>query len=278
MNEFHRPIRNLLAAALVLAGASCSTIEVREDEPVSSWVARDSMKRKTEASVRIAGDHIAGRPVGQFFQRHSAILSDGGSPTLSVAKPGGEVQLMMPTTEGYGSAVSLGDGYFLTAAHVPVKGHGGLFCIEHSGRPVVRSYRVVWKDKSADLALLQADADVPAVKWATESALGNGASVFTFGFGGGEWEPSQGQILGRRPTGEADRHADLKLTAPVVAGDSGGPVVTADGKLVGIITRADYRWVRAFGRAWTRSGSHTTRPDIGFLEDVIAQDRASHRQ
>ena len=43
--------------------------------------------------------------------------------------------------------------------------------------------------------------------------------------------------------------------APVVAGDSGGPVVTAEGKLVGIVTRADYRWVQAFGRVgwgWAR--------------------------
>jgi len=275
VKKFHRLIHHLFAGALLLAGVSCSTIEVRKGEPVSSWVARDSMKRKSEASVRIAGDHIGGRTVDQFFQRHSAILSDGGMPELSNAS--GEIRLIMPATEGYGSAASLGDGYFLTAAHVPVKGHGGIFCLERDGRPVVRPYRVVWKDKSADLALLQADVDVPAARWATESALGTGASVFTFGFGGGEWKASQGQVLGRRSTGEADRHSDLKLTAPVVAGDSGGPVVTADGKLVGIVTRADYRWVQAFGRAWMRSGSHTTRPDFGFLKGIIDKDKASKR-
>ena len=275
MNKFRRLTRHLFAGTLFLAGASCTTIQVREDEPVSSWVARDSIKRKSEATTRIAGDHIGGRTVDQFFRHHSAILSDGGMPTLSTAR--GETRLMMPTTEGYGSAVSLGDGYFLTAAHVPVKGQGGLFCLERGGRPAVRSYRVVWKDKSADLALLHADVDVPAVKWAAESALANGASVFTFGFGGGEWKPSQGQILGRRPTGEADRHFDLKLTAPVVAGDSGGPVVTAEGKLVGIVTRADYRWVQAFGRAWMRSGSHTTRPNLEFLKGIIAKDRVTGR-
>ena len=275
MNKFHRLIRHLFAGAHILAGASCTTIEVRKDEPVSSWVGRDSIKRKTEASKRIVGEHIGGHTVDQFFQRHSAILSDGGMPTLATANGG--TRLVMPATEGYGSAVSLGSGYFLTAAHVPVKGQGGLFCLESGGKPAVRPYRVVWKDKSADLALLHADVDVPAVKWAPESAIANGASVFTFGFGGGEWKPSQGQILGRRPTGEADRHFDLKLTAPVVAGDSGGPVVTADGKLVGIVTRADYRWVQAFGRAWMRSGSHTTRPDLGFLKGIVAKDKAAHR-
>jgi S1-C subfamily serine protease len=275
VNKSRRLIRHLFAGALLLAAASCTTIQVRKDEPVSSWVARDSMKRKSEASTRIAGDLIGGRKVDQFFQRHSAILSDGGMPTLSTGR--GDTRLMMPTTEGYGSAVSLGDGYFLTAAHVPVKGNGGLFCLERSGLPVVRAYRVIWKDKSADLALLHAEVDVPAVKWAAESALANGTTVFTFGFGGGEWKPSQGQILGRRPTGEADRHFDLKLTAPVVAGDSGGPVVTAEGKLVGVVTRADYRWVQAFGRAWMRSGSHTTCPDVGFLKGIIAKDQESRR-
>jgi len=273
VKKFHRLIHHLFLGALLSAGVSCTTIEVRKDEPVSSWVARDSMKRKSEASVRIAGDHIGGRTLDQFFQHHSAILSDGGMPEVSTAK--GEIRLIMPATEGYGSAVSLGGGYFLTAAHVPVKGHGGIFCLEHDGQPVVRPYRVVWKEKDADLALLYADVDVPAVKWATESAVGNGASVFTFGFGGGEWKPSQGQIIGRSATGEGNRHVDLKLTAPVVAGDSGGPVVTSDGKLVGIVTRADYRWVQAFGRAWTRSGSHTTRPDLGLLKEVIAKDEAS---
>ncbi|MEK7952255.1 trypsin-like peptidase domain-containing protein [Luteolibacter soli] len=273
MKKFHRLIHHLFGGALLLAGVSCTSIEVRRDEPVSSWVSRDSMKRKSEASMRIAGDHIGGRTIEQFFQRHSAILSDGGMPELSKASR--ETRLIMPATEGYGSAVSLGDGYFLTAAHVPVKGHGGLFCLERDGTPVVRPYRVVWKEKSADLALLHADVDVPAVRWASENALANGASVFTFGFGGGEWKPSEGQILGRRSTGEEDRHFDLKLTAPVVAGDSGGPVVTADGKLVGIVTRADYRWVQAFGRAWMRSGSHTTRPDVEFLEEIIAKDQAT---
>ena len=225
--------------------------------------------------MRASGERINGRPVDQFFQHHSAILTDGGTPQL--AKSGKETKLVMPTTEGYGSAVSLGGGYFLTAAHVPVKGYGGIFCLERSGNPVVRPYRVVWKDKSADLALLHAEVDVPGVKWATDGSLANGAGVFTFGFGAGEWKPSQGQILGRRATGEADRHVDLKLSAPVVAGDSGGPVVTTDGKLVGIVTRADYRWVRAFGRAWMRAGSHTTRPDLAFLKDVMAKDKASHR-
>jgi len=63
----------------------------------------------------------------------------------------------------------------------------------------------------------------------------------------------------------------------VVAGDSGGPVVTGDGKLVGIVTRADYRWVQAFGRAWMRSGSHTTRPHLGLLEEIIAKDKGENR-
>ncbi|MCW1883559.1 serine protease [Luteolibacter flavescens] len=278
MNEFHRLIRCILACALLIVCAACTSIEVRKDEPVSSWVSRDSMKRKSEASARTVHDRIDGRPVKQFFHRHSAILSDGGMPMMvSTPGAGDDVRFAMPGSDGYGSAVALGDGYFLTAAHVPLKGHGGLFCMDKSGKPVVRSYRVVWTEKAADLAILHADVDTPGVKWAKDRSLANGAGIFTFGFGGGEWKPSQGQIISRGPTGDGNRHSDLKLSAPVVAGDSGGPVVTAAGELVGIVTRADYRWVRAFGRAWMRSGSHTTRPDIGMIEGIIAKDRASRK-
>lgn len=277
MNQLRRPIHRLLAGVLLLAAASCTSVEVRKDEPVSSWVARDSVSRKRTASLEIGGDRIAGRPVDEFFRRHSAIVSDGGTPRVELRGGDHSAQLWLPSDAGYGSAVSLGDGYFLTAAHVPVKGSGALFCMEHGDRPVVRPYRVVWKDRSADVALLHAPVDVPAVKWAESSALTSGAGVFTYGFGGGEWKPSHGQINGSQPVGDSRLHLDLKLSAPVVAGDSGGPVVTTDGRLAGIITRANYRWVRAFGRAWTRAGSHATRPELELLHGIIAKDQANRR-
>jgi S1-C subfamily serine protease len=220
------------------------------------------------------GQRIAGRLLEDFFLRHTAIVSDGAMPRVEESGDSGkEPRLRLPAGEGYGSAVSLGDGYFLTAAHVPVKGQGGLFCMEHGTRPVVRPYRLVWSDRAADVALLHAPVEVPAVKWTSGHGVAAGTRVFSFGFGGGEWKPSQGQVTGGKGTGEDDRHLDLKMSGPVVAGDSGGPVTTADGQLVGIVTRANYRWVRAFGRAWTRTGSNATRPDVAMLQDVIARDR-----
>jgi hypothetical protein len=265
VNELLRLIPFLKAGALVFAAASCTSVAVRTDEPVSSWVARDPIHRKAEVARLASGQRIAGRPLDSFFRRHTAIVSDGG-----MLRWEGE-RLQLPADLGYGTAVSLGQGYFLTAAHVPVKGHGGLFCMEHGTRPVVRPYRLVWSDREADVALLHAPVQVPAVHWSP--AVTSGTDVFSYGFGGGTWKPSRGQLTGSRGTGEGDRHLDLKMSAPVVAGDSGGPVVTADGRLVGVVTRASYRWVQAFGRAWTRAGSNATRPDPAMLRDLIARDR-----
>jgi S1-C subfamily serine protease len=269
----------VLACALLLIAASCTTIEVRKDEPVATWMGRASVKRKSVAAAHIGGGRIAGQPVEEFFRRHSAIVSDGGMPRID--RHGREsdkgAQLTMPVTAGYGTAVSLGDGYFLTAAHVPVEEKGGLVCMEHGTRPVVRPYRVVWKDSGngRDVALLHAEVEVPAVKWADSAALQAGASIFTYGFGGGEWKASQGQIVGRKSLGESGSFHDLMLSAPVVCGDSGGPAFTVDGRLAGIVTRADHRWVELFGRAWIRSRSHATSPDTDLLRKIIAKDRAA---
>jgi S1-C subfamily serine protease len=267
------PIRSLRLAVMlpVWAAVSCTTVAVRKDEPVSSWVARDSIQRKAQAAREVTSQRLAGLPMEEMFRRHSAIVSDGGMPRVTEG-PDGLPQLRVPADRGYGTAVSLGEGYFLTAAHVPVEGRGGLFCMERGRWPVARSYRLVWSDRAADLALLHAEVDVPAIEWASDAEIAPGRRAFTHGFGGGEWKASHGHFAGSAPATRGSRHRDLQLSVPVVAGDSGGPVLTSQGKLAAVVTRADYRWVQLFGRAWMRTGSHATRPDRELLRSIIRAD------
>ena len=47
----------------VWAAVSCTTVAVRKDEPVSSWVARDSIQRKAQAAREVTSQRLAGLPL-----------------------------------------------------------------------------------------------------------------------------------------------------------------------------------------------------------------------
>ena len=139
---------------------------------------------------------------------------------------------------GSGSGVVLGAGRVLTNAH-NVRGDEVEVTFA-DGRTATGS--VAGRDADGDLAVIEVDTgDAPALPWASDAALGIGTPVFalanpggrglrvTFGFVSGIDRTFRGP-RGRRITGS------LEHTAPLLPGSSGGPVLDAEGRLLGINT------------------------------------------
>src|SRR5215468_2099648 len=139
---------------------------------------------------------------------------------------------------GLGSGIVLAEGRVLTNAH-NVRGDRVTVTFA-DGRTADGS--VAGHDIDADLAVIDVDTGgAPALPWAADGAPGVGTPVFalsnpggrglrvTFGFVSGIERTFRGP-RGRRITGS------LEHTAPLLPGSSGGPVLTAEGQLLGINT------------------------------------------
>jgi len=139
---------------------------------------------------------------------------------------------------GVGSGIVFGDGRVLTNAH-NVRGDQATVTFA-DGRTAEGS--VTGHDVDGDLAVIQVDTDgAAALPWASGTAAELGMPVFalsnpggrglrvTFGFVSGIERTFRGP-RGRRITGS------LEHTAPLLPGSSGGPVLNADGQLLGINT------------------------------------------
>src|SRR5215831_189126 len=139
---------------------------------------------------------------------------------------------------GTGTGIVLGEGKVLTNAH-NVRGDQVTVTFA-DGRAA--DGPVAGHDIDGDLAVITVDTGgVPALPWADGATAEIGMPVFalanpggrglrvTFGFVSGVERTFRGP-RGRRITGS------LEHTAPLLPGSSGGPVLTAEGQLLGINT------------------------------------------
>ncbi|MEM9606977.1 MAG: S1C family serine protease [Actinomycetota bacterium] len=133
-------------------------------------------------------------------------------------------------------------------------------------------------DADGDLVVLDATTgDRPAVTWGEGADLGLGAEVFAVGTDPGVGpRVTNGRIsaLGREFRGPRGRRIDgaVEHTAPVRRGGSGGPIVDADGAVVGLSTHrvpgglylarpVDERFRERLGRL--TAGDDVERPRLG---------------
>jgi len=138
---------------------------------------------------------------------------------------------------GIGSGIVLGEGRVLTNAH-NVRGSQATVTFA-DGRTAEGT--VAGHDIDGDLAVIEADTgQVPALPWAT-AAPAIGTPVFALSNPGGRGlRVTFGTVSGIDRTFRGPRGlritGSLEHTAPLLPGSSGGPVLDAQGQLLGINT------------------------------------------
>jgi S1-C subfamily serine protease len=137
---------------------------------------------------------------------------------------------------GHGSGFYIGDGYFVTAAHVVVDG-GNLQAVLEDGTKL--DGKPVLVDQVNDLAIWKTSAAVPALVASiecTDPSIGDEVSMVGYPLILGE-TTTWGRVASKPAT--ATKLADWRkvyfIQDAVAPGNSGGPVFNASGKVVGIL-------------------------------------------
>ena len=137
---------------------------------------------------------------------------------------------------GSGAVIDAEKGYVITNAHV-VAGSDGVLINMPDGRTV--EARLVGVDTPTDIAVLQAeDLRVSAVKTANSDNLRVGDVVFAVGYPLGlEQSLSLGVISGLGRSNSTESLQDfIQTDAAINSGNSGGPLLDSQGRLVGVNT------------------------------------------
>ncbi|MEL6732248.1 MAG: serine protease [Bacteroidota bacterium] len=161
------------------------------------------------------------------------ISAPGSSPSSPAEAQQATVTVKVEDGHGSGFFVSQ-DGYILTNYHVVVNQKENLEILTGEGETYKATF--VRSDQENDLALLKVEAQ-PAFAFSLPSeknySLGN--SIFAIG------TPksielgqtlSRGIVSGERKVGE---NKLLQIDASINSGNSGGPIISSDGQLVGIV-------------------------------------------
>jgi serine protease Do len=167
------------------------------------------------------------------------------------------------------------EGIFLTNEHV-IRDETTVTLVLNSGSKTSKSYkaRVLRSDKERDLALLQVEGgkDLPVLPLAADNTVSETDELVAFGFpfgsglAVGKDDPAISVNVGkvtslREKDGELHR---IQLDAVLNPGNSGGPVLDKDGKVVGVVVSG----VRGAGVNFAIPISHVhrflARPEIIF--------------
>jgi S1-C subfamily serine protease len=199
--------------------------------------------------------------VGNFLDRHGfptvfsglggAIAPPVEGPTrgaVAAAQEAGAPSTVQVTGVGCGG-VSSGSGFVTTTGFVVTNAHVVAGTENLRVRDAQGEYtaRAIYVDTAVDVAVLRApDLPAPPIAWTAQPAE-RGAVGATLGFPGGqrqmEVKPaavrSRSQAVGRDIYGRGSVTREvLTVSADVQRGDSGGPFVTRNGRVAGVVFAA----------------------------------------
>jgi serine protease Do len=174
-------------------------------------------------------------PFEEFFKR----FFDGQEmPFEMPGRPNGPRQGRGHNMSGLGSGFIVGsDGTIVTNNHV-IDDAGEITVVMDDGTEYIAE--LVGADEKTDLAVLKINAgkDLPSLSWGSSEAIQPGDPVLAIGnpFGIGTTATS-GIVSARGRDLHSSAYDDfLQVDAPINKGNSGGPLFSVDGKVIGVNT------------------------------------------
>ena len=175
-------------------------------------------------------------------------------------------------------------GYFLTAAHLTKKDTIYLILKSDAAKDAERA-RVVWRGEPSkgqpDLAILYVPQPLDHVfEWMTNCYVGE--PVMAVGLSRAKTNCLGPEFLGGKILQFSQRkgkplHNDVIHNVPEQGGDTGGPLVTSDGRLIGINFGGELRVHLIFLvlPAWWNYSYFAVLPDLQWLSEIIEKDAAT---
>lgn len=266
-----------LLALLVLAG--CGTSAGPGDQ-------------KRAASFQpFANLQMGGVDVTDFIQARTAMIVAGVALEAGKNTQDGDTTLASyrfpshsPGPWSRGSATAIDPrGYFMTAAHCIEPEPLTLIYLDRDTMKLAPNVRVVWRGNpkagEPDLAVLCIGRPIRVFfEWTAPPP--DGTAVIASGMNGNldsevnELQSTAGKVLdtiqheGKTPAASFDT---ICHEAPVRAGDSGGPLITREGKLIAVTTDRGIAALRPISPP-----GFAMQPNLPWLQSLIDADAAAH--
>lgn len=138
-------------------------------------------------------------------------------------------------TTGSGFFVT-SDGYFVTNYHV-IAGAKTIALFDVNSK--MHMARVVRVDKANDIAVLKAEGKFKAIPVVTSRTAKRGQSVITVGYPHANIQGLEPKVTGgivNSLTGLNNDARTFQISVPLQSGNSGGPLVTLDGNVIGVVS------------------------------------------
>jgi putative serine protease PepD len=269
----------LVAVLAALLGSGASTGLLLAAGAIDTGDAAPMAQTSSGNAVRTSSASSSGLDASAVYASTAAAVVDITARGVAGGADAGPFGRQSESTATGTGFVIDGDGHVLTAAHV-VDGASSITLTFQDGTK--RTAKLLGKDDATDVAVLEVDPsglDLQPLQLGSSSSLAVGDQVAAIGDPFGyERSLSTGIVSGldrtiEAPNGFTVAHA-IQTDAALNPGNSGGPVLDADGKVVGIADQI------------ATNGSSQSNTGVGFavpidlvkseLNQLIAGESVSH--